>query len=134
MLETARAEAKKTANEINKKEIKAKVKADIKDLQAKIRDAKQRLKETHNQKTQAKIKAEIAQLRSQVAAAKSQLRSIKDKTVWIQYPPRHLLRHQRQAADEPEGRCRHRRQYRAQRPWVVGVAARSWWASRARRS
>jgi hypothetical protein len=80
MLGKARREAKKTSDEINKRKTKATVKADISDLQSKIKDAKKRLKETNDQKTKAKIRAEIAQLQQAVRTAKSLLNTLNGKT------------------------------------------------------
>lgn len=82
-LSTARHDFEKTTNAINRRKIEPKIKADISNLQDRIRDAKRRLKETHNQKTKPKIQAEINQLRAQVAAAKRALASIHDKKVRI---------------------------------------------------
>ena len=80
VLAGAREDFEITANEINNKKIKPQIKADIKDLQSKIKEAKKRLRETHDQKTKAKIEAEIRQLKEQVAAAKRYLASINGDT------------------------------------------------------
>jgi hypothetical protein len=80
MLGEARKEAKKTSDEINRRKTKATVKADIKDLEGKVKDAKKRLRETNDQKTKAKIRAEIAQLQQAVRTAKSLLNTLNGKT------------------------------------------------------
>lgn len=82
-LAAARADFDQTTDEINRKKIIPKIKANISELEAKVRAAKKRLKETDDKKTKPKINAEISSLVAAVAIAKAQLASIKNKTVFI---------------------------------------------------
>ncbi|WP_413102214.1 hypothetical protein [Streptomyces sp. Inha503] len=78
-----RAEAKRLASQILKTPDKtAMIKADLKDLEGKLRSAKSQLKKVPDSR-KAAIKAQISDLQKKIAQAKSQLWSLPNRTVSV---------------------------------------------------
>ena len=134
MLDNAKNNYNQTAKEIEAREIRPKLKADKKDAEAKIRDINRQLTKTHNKKTESKLRARKEQAEAAIRRINGLLNQLhgKEAVTWIRT---NRITYYGSKGSRPLTRgAMLTAAISVQRPWADDVAARSWWARRARRS